>query len=67
MPMKRQVIHAGIRIKHPSGVTTTTALENLRNHRAATQEMIKFMQEQLRMIDDDIARVEAFRKAHPQP
>jgi len=63
--MTREIIKEGLRIKHPSGVVATTRLEDLKRLREITQGFIAMNNQQLKMIDDDIARVEAFRKAHP--
>jgi hypothetical protein len=59
MAMQKEYIKEGMRIKHPSGVVCTTTLENLYALRKFNQESIAFLQEQIKMIDDDIAKVEA--------
>ncbi len=60
--MHKTFIKAGMRIKHPSGVITTTALKELRGLRESNLRSIDFFKEQIRMIDEDIARVEAVGK-----
>jgi hypothetical protein len=62
MVMTRRILKEGIHIKHPSGVTSLTTLENLRNHRATIQDMADMLKEQLRLIDDDIKSIEALNK-----
>lgn len=62
MPMHKTFIKAGMRIKHPSGVIATTALKELHGLREFYLRSIEFYKEQIRMVDTDIARVEAVGK-----
>lgn len=62
MPIEKEFIHAGMRIKHPSGVTVTHALEDLQKLKEFNQRSIAFFQEQNKLIDADIARVKAAKK-----
>jgi uncharacterized FlgJ-related protein len=62
MPMKIEHIHAGLRIKHPSGVVVVTALAQLRKVKESTLRQIAFLQQQVNFIDADIAKVEEKRK-----
>ena len=62
MSMQKTFIKAGMRIKHPSGVIATTALKELRGLRESYLRSIDFFKEQIRMVDEDIAQVEAVGK-----
>jgi len=62
MAIQKEIIHAGLRLKHPSGAIATTALEDLHRLKETTLRQISFLQDQIKRIDADIARVEAFRK-----
>ncbi len=65
--MQKTFIKAGMRIKHPSGVIATTALKELHGLREFNLRTIDFHKEQIRMIDEDIAQVEAFGKKQEDP
>lgn len=66
MPIEKQIIHAGMRLKHPSGVEVTTTLEDLHNLKDFNLRSISFFQEQIRLIDADIAQVEKKVKAQEE-
>jgi len=63
MKMQKEYIKEGMRIKHPSGVTVTTSLENLLRLKEFKQKAISFFQDGINLIDADIAKIEAVRKA----
>ena len=70
MHMEKEYIAAGLRIKHPSGVVVVEALGNMRKVKESTLRQIAFLQNQVKLIDADITKVEAIRKSQktiPEP
>lgn len=65
MAIKREIIDGGIRLIHPSGITTTTSIENLRRHKQITQQMIAELQRQIDVLDQSIQAVEKLRATPP--
>ena len=58
MELKKEYIHGGMRIKHPSGVVVVHKKADLLRLKEHTQRSITFLQDQERMIDEDIAAVD---------
>ena len=62
MPIQKELIREGMRLRHPSGVVTTTAIGELQKLREFTLRSISFFQKQIKMINTNIERLEALRK-----
>lgn len=64
MPIKYEPIHEGIRLTHPSGLITITTLGNLKKLRLHALEMIDFLSGQLKLVDEQIEKVDAYHREH---
>ena len=65
--IKREFIGGGMRIRHPSGVTVTHTIEDLRRLKEFNQQVIDLAQEQIGRIERDMAEVEAQGKTRQKP
>jgi hypothetical protein len=62
MPIKKEYIHSGMRLTHPSGVTTTAQLQALKELKVYNQNLLSFLQGQVTQLEKDIAEIEALQK-----
>ena len=61
--LTKEIIKGGLRIRHPSGVSVDYALSDLQKLKEFCLSSISLFQEQLNLVDADIARIEAKQKA----
>jgi len=65
--IRKEFVGGGMRIRHPSGVTVTHTIEDLRRLKEFNQQVIDLAQEQIRRIERDMAEVEAQRETRQKP
>jgi len=58
VPIKKEFIHGGMKLIHPSGKITITDLKNLRYLKEQQERTLTFIQEQIAETDKNIKEVE---------
>lgn len=62
MPIQKTFINGGMRIKHPSGVTSVLTIADLNHLKEINTRSISLFNEQIAMINADIAKIKNLEK-----